>query len=95
MADQSPPAPPLNAYLSQIESIDSHVDHANRVALDNEIISGHLPSRKACLDRTKNRHCENGRFWREAVVRMCDLDFAGFHWLNLAQTFPWWMGTRN
>ena len=30
MADQSPPAP--------IERIDKHVDHANRVALVNEII---------------------------------------------------------
>jgi hypothetical protein len=29
-----------------------------------------------------------GSFWREAVVGMCDLDFAGFHWLNLAQTSP-------
>jgi hypothetical protein len=25
----------------------------------------------------------NERSWRKAVVRMCDLDFAGFHWLNL------------
>jgi hypothetical protein len=62
MADQSPPATPLKAHLSQFESIDKHVDHANRVALDNEIISGHLPSRRACLDRTKNRPCGNGRF---------------------------------
>ena len=37
MADQSPPATPLKAHLSQFESIDKHVDHANRVALDNEI----------------------------------------------------------
>jgi len=76
MADQSPPAPPLKAHLSQIESIDSQVDHANRVALDNEIISGHLPSRKACLDRTKNRHCGNGRFWRKADLGQVVLGLA-------------------
>src|SRR5580704_17360660 len=29
---------PLKAHLSQIECIDKHVDHANRVALVNEII---------------------------------------------------------
>jgi len=39
-----------------------------KVALDNEIISGHLPSRKACLDRAKNRPCGNGRFWRKAAI---------------------------
>ena len=75
MADQSPPAPPLKAHLSQIESIDSQVDHANRVALDNEIISGHLPSRKACLDRTKNRHCGNGRFWPRKADSRGNVDF--------------------
>ncbi len=64
MADQSPPVPPLKAHLSQIENIDKHVDHANRGALVNEIISGHLPSRKACLNRAKKRTCGNGRFWR-------------------------------
>jgi hypothetical protein len=36
MADLSPPV--LKAHLSQIERIDKHVDHANRVALVNEII---------------------------------------------------------
>ena len=29
---------PLKAHFSQIERIDKHVDHANRVALINEII---------------------------------------------------------
>ena len=29
---------PLKAHLSQIERIDKHVDHANRIALVNEII---------------------------------------------------------
>ena len=29
---------PLEAHLGQIERIDKHVDHANRVALVNEII---------------------------------------------------------
>ncbi len=29
---------PLKAHLSQIERIDKHVDHANRVAFVNEII---------------------------------------------------------
>jgi hypothetical protein len=29
---------PLKAHLGQIERIDKHVDHANRVALVNEII---------------------------------------------------------
>jgi len=29
---------PLKAHLSQIERIDKYVDHANRVALVNEII---------------------------------------------------------
>ena len=29
---------PLKAHLSQIERIDKHVDHANRVALVDEII---------------------------------------------------------
>ena len=38
MADLSPPAPPLKAHISQIEHIDKHVDHANRVTLVNEII---------------------------------------------------------
>ena|SRR5437867_13158952 len=38
---------PLKAHLSQIESIDKHIDRANRVAIVNEIISGHLPRRKA------------------------------------------------
>src|SRR2546426_2299316 len=54
---------PLKAHLSQIESIDKHIDRANRVAIVNEIISGHLPRRKACLDRAQNRPCGNGRFW--------------------------------
>ena len=38
MADRSPPAPLPKAHLSQIESTDKHLDHANRVALVNEII---------------------------------------------------------
>jgi hypothetical protein len=38
MADQSPPALPLKAHFSQIERFDKHVDHANRIALVNEII---------------------------------------------------------
>jgi hypothetical protein len=29
---------PLKAHLSQIQRIDKYVDHANRVALVNEII---------------------------------------------------------
>ena len=29
---------PFEAHLGQIERIDKHVDHANRVALVNEII---------------------------------------------------------
>ena len=29
---------PFEAHFSQIERIDKHVDHANRVALVNEII---------------------------------------------------------
>jgi hypothetical protein len=29
---------PLKAHLGEIERIDKHVDHANRVALVNEII---------------------------------------------------------
>jgi hypothetical protein len=30
----------------------------------------------------------NGRFWRKAVIAMANLDFAGFHCLDLTQTFP-------
>jgi hypothetical protein len=29
---------PFEAHLSQIERLDKHIDHANRVALVNEII---------------------------------------------------------
>jgi hypothetical protein len=36
--DPLPPATPLKAHLSQMKRIDKHVDHANRVALVNEII---------------------------------------------------------
>src|SRR4029077_13323972 len=37
-ADPLPAAPPLKAHLSQIKRIDKYVDHANAVALVNEII---------------------------------------------------------
>src|SRR5579859_7839090 len=35
---KSSPAQPLKSHLSQIERIDKHIDHANRVTLVNEII---------------------------------------------------------
>ena len=39
MAGQLPPARPRSKLnLGQIERIDKHVDHANRVVLVNEII---------------------------------------------------------
>jgi hypothetical protein len=63
---------PFKGHLSQIERIDKHFDHANRVALVNEIIEAFRQQRRLLAIRPLNEtlHHSPRRFSKRIIASM-------------------------